>query len=71
MAEKCALLGVLDAEVATYPDLRDKLFDEPVKLDCYVRLFVECRIQKCLPNQMKTVIDGTQTIKFFPAVAGG
>ena len=71
LSERCTLSEILAAVVAAYPDLAEEVLDEKGELDRYVHLFVNGRSSKFLPEKMATVVDGSQTIEFFPAVAGG
>lgn len=71
LPERCSLVEILDAVVAAYPELRKEVLDEKGELDRYVHLYVDGRSSKFLPDAMATVVDGSQTIEFFPAVAGG
>jgi len=71
LPERCTLTEVLDAVVSAYPELREEVLDEKGELDRYVHLFVDGRSSKFLPEKMATVVDGSQSIEFFPAVAGG
>ena len=69
--DECTLLEILQAVVTAYPELRAEVLDEHGELNRYVHLFVNGRSSKFLPDKMNTVVDGSQTIEFFPAVAGG
>ena len=71
LPERCSLVEILEAVVTAYPDLREEILDESGGLDRYVHLFVNGRSSKFLPEGMATVVDGSQSIEFFPAVAGG
>ncbi len=71
LPERCTLAEVLAAVVEAHPDLREAVLDEAGQLDRYVHLFVDGRSSKFLPDGMATVVDGSQTLEFFPAVAGG
>jgi molybdopterin synthase sulfur carrier subunit len=71
LPERCTLGEILDVVVDTFPDLREEVLDEDGELDRYVHLFVNGRSSKFLADGMSTVVDGSQTIEFFPAVAGG
>lgn len=71
LPERVSLEEILAAVVAAYPDLREEVLDETGHLDRYIHLFVNGRSSKFLPEGMATVVDGSQTIEFFPAVAGG
>lgn len=71
LADECSLHEILQAVVSAYPDLRDEVLNEHGELDRYVHLFVDGRSSKFLPDGLATVVDGRQTIEFFPAVAGG
>ena len=71
LPERCTLREILDVVVDTFPDLREEVLDEDGELDRYVHLFVNGRSSKFLADGMATVVDGSQTIEFFPAVAGG
>ena len=71
MPECASLEEILSAVVEAYPDLREEVLDETGQLDRYIHLFVNGRSSKFLPDGMATVVDGSQTIEFFPAVAGG
>lgn len=71
LPDACSLREILAAVVAAYPDLAEEVLDEAGELDRYVHLFVNGRSSKFLPEGMDTVVDGSQTIEFFPAVAGG
>lgn len=68
---ECSLREILEAVVTAYPDLREEVLDENGELDRYIHLFVNGRSSKFLADKMDTVVDGSQTIEFFPAVAGG
>lgn len=68
---ECSLRQVLEAVVGAHPDLREEVLDENGELDRFVHLFVDGRSSKFLPEGMDTMVDGSQTIEFFPAVAGG
>ena len=67
----CSLVEVLEAVAAAYPALAEAILDETGGLDPHVHLFVDGRSSKFLPEGMSTRVDGSQTIEFFPAVAGG
>jgi len=71
LPERCSLEEILEAVVTAYPDLREEVLDEFGGLDRYVHLFVDGRSSKFLPDGIATVVDGSQSIEFFPAVAGG
>ena len=71
LPEPCTLREVLDAVVTSFPDLRDELIDETGGLDRHVHLFVDGRSSKFLPEGLATSVDGSRSIEFFPAVAGG
>lgn len=71
LPERVALSEILAAVVEAYPDLREEVLDEAGELDRYIHLFVNGRSSKFLPEGMATIVDGSQTIEFFPAVAGG
>lgn len=71
LPEGVSLNEILAAVVEAYPDLREEVLDETGQLDRYIHLFVNGRSSKFLPEGMATVVDGSQTIEFFPAVAGG
>lgn len=71
LPDSCTLHEVLDAVVAAYPELADEILDEDGRLDRYVHLFIDGRSSKFLADGMDSVVDGRQTIEFFPAVAGG
>lgn len=71
LPQRCTLTEILDAVVFAYPELREEVLDEKGELDRYVHLFVDGRSSKFLPGKMATVVDGSQSIEFFPAVAGG
>ena len=65
------LHDVLAAVLDAYPDLRVDLLDETGSLSRHVHLFVNGRSSKWLPEGMDAKVDDSQTIEFFPAVAGG
>jgi molybdopterin synthase sulfur carrier subunit len=71
LPEQCSLVQILSAVVDAYPELREEVLDENGELDRYIHLFVNGRSSKFLPEKMDTVVDGSQSIEFFPAVAGG
>ena len=71
LPDRASLHEILEAVVETYPDLREEVLDEKGELDRFVHLFVNGRSSKFLPEGMDTIVDGSQTIEFFPAVAGG
>jgi len=71
MPSRCSLSQILAAVVEAYPDLAEEVLDEKGELDRFIHLFVNGRSSKFLPEGMDTVVDGSQTIEFFPAVAGG
>ena len=71
LPERVSLEEILAAVVDAYPDLSEEVLDETGKLDRYIHLFVNGRSSKFLPEGMATIVDGSQTIEFFPAVAGG
>lgn len=71
LPERCTLREILSAVLLAHPGLRDDLLDEHGDLDRSVHLFVEGRSSKFLADGMDTVVDGSQKIEFFPAVAGG
>ncbi|MBB84011.1 MAG: ubiquitin-like small modifier protein 1 [Myxococcota bacterium] len=71
LPEPCTLQQILDAVVASYPDLAEEILDESGGLDRYIHLFVDGRSSKYLEDGLATEVDGTRTIEFFPAVAGG
>ena len=71
LPQRVSLEEILAAVVEAYPDLREEVLDEAGQLDRYIHLFVNGRSSKFLPEGMGTVVDGSQTIEFFPAVAGG
>ena len=67
----CTLQQIIDAVVAAHPDLAEEILDEDGGLDRYIHLFVDGRSSKFLDDGLATVVDGSQAIEFFPAVAGG
>ncbi|MFK7894479.1 MAG: ubiquitin-like small modifier protein 1 [Myxococcota bacterium] len=71
LGEDVSLREILSAVVEAYPDLAEEVLDENGELDRYIHLFVNGRSSKFLPDGMETRVDGSQTIEFFPAVAGG
>ena len=71
LPERCSLHEILESVVTAYPDLRKEVLDENGELDRYIHLFVNGRSSKFLTEKMDTIVDGSQTIEFFPAVAGG
>lgn len=71
LSDPCTLKDVLDAVVAAYPELADEVLDDTGGLDRYVHLFVDGRSAKYLAEGMATRVDASQSIEFFPAVAGG
>ena len=68
---EASLQEVLDTVLATHPELKDELLDESGQLSRYIHLFVDGRSSKFLPEGLSTRVDGSQTVEFFPAVAGG
>ena len=62
---------ILSAVLEAYPALADELLDKTGGLSKHIHLFVDGRSSKWLPDGMKTRVDGSQMIEFFPAVAGG
>ena len=66
-----SLQEILDAVVATFPELGEEILDENGELDRYIHLFVDGRSSKFLDEGLATAVDGSQSIEFFPAVAGG
>ena len=68
---ECTLNEILSAVIEAFPDLRKEVLDENGELDRYIHLFVDGRSSKFLTDGMNTVVDGSQTVEFFPAVAGG
>lgn len=71
LPEPCTLQQILDAVVASYPELAEEILDASGGLDRYIHLFVDGRSSKYLEDGLATEVDGTRTIEFFPAVAGG
>jgi molybdopterin synthase sulfur carrier subunit len=71
LPEDPRLQDLLDEVLASYPALRNDLLDEAGELSRHVHLFVDGRSSKYLSEGMGTPIDASQTIEFFPAVAGG
>lgn len=71
LPDRCTLREILAVVVAAHPALRVDLLDEHGELDRSVHLFVDGRSSKFLVDGMDTVVDGSQKIEFFPAVAGG
>lgn len=71
IAVPCTLQQILDAVVATFPELGEEILDENGELDRYIHLFVDGRSSKFLDEGLATEVDGSQSIEFFPAVAGG
>ena len=67
----CTLQQIIDAVVEAYPDLAEEILDEAGGLDRYIHLFVDGRSSKFLDDGLATEVDGSQSIEFFPAVAGG
>ena len=67
----CTLQQIIDAVVAVHPDLAEEILDESGGLDRYIHLFVDGRSSKFLEAGLATEVDGSQSIEFFPAVAGG
>jgi molybdopterin synthase sulfur carrier subunit len=65
------LRDVLAAVLDSYPDLGDELVDETGSLSRHVHLFVDGRSSKWLADGMDSKVDGSQSVEFFPAVAGG
>ena len=66
-----SLNDVLAEVLRMYPALSEELLDDAGTLSRHVHLFVNGRSSKWLPDGMDTKVDGSQTIEFFPAVAGG
>ena len=71
LPDEVCLHEILDVVVRTYPDLSHELLDDAGELSRHIHLFVNGRGSKWLTDGMDTVVDGSQTIEFFPAVAGG
>jgi molybdopterin synthase sulfur carrier subunit len=71
LAVPCTLQQIVDAVVAAFPELCDEILDEDGELDRYIHLFVNGRSSKFLEEGLATEVDGSQTLEFFPAVAGG
>jgi len=71
LAVPCTLQQIVDAVVAAFPELGDEILDEDGELDRYIHLFVDGRSSKFLEEGLATEVDGSQTLEFFPAVAGG
>ncbi len=71
LPDTVCLHDVLAAVLDAYPELREELVDEAGSLSRHVHLFVNGRSSKWLPEGMDAKVDGSQTIEFFPAVAGG
>jgi molybdopterin synthase sulfur carrier subunit len=71
LAVPCTLRQIVDAVVAAFPELGDEILDEDGELDRYIHLFVNGRSSKFLEEGLATEVDGSQTLEFFPAVAGG
>ena len=67
----CTLQQIVDAVVAAYPGLTEEILDAAGGLDRHVHLFVDGRSSKFLVDGLATEVDGSQSIEFFPAVAGG
>jgi sulfur-carrier protein len=62
---------LVDAIVARFPPLRDKLLQQNGDLWGHVHVFVNGRDAPFLNDQLETVIKPTDTISIFPAVGGG
>ncbi|MBJ20700.1 MAG: MoaD/ThiS family protein [bacterium] len=71
LPEPTSLAEVLEAVVLAHPDLGAEMLDESGELDRGIHLFVDGRSSRFLSGEMATVVDGSQSIEFFPAVAGG
>lgn len=62
---------LLDAILLAYPPMREELLDEDGSLYRHVHLFINGRDIYFLPDDMATVIQPSDKIDLFPAVAGG
>ncbi|MCZ7670133.1 MAG: MoaD/ThiS family protein [Chloroflexi bacterium] len=63
--------NLLEAILTEFPDMRAELLDEHGELYRHVHLFINGRDVYLLPDKMAVVIQPTDKIDLFPAVAGG
>jgi sulfur-carrier protein len=71
LPENATVRQLVDAIVIRYPLMRDKLLQNNGDLWGFVHVFVNGRDTPFLKDQMKTVINPTDSISVFPAVGGG
>jgi molybdopterin synthase sulfur carrier subunit len=69
--EGMTINALVDRVVAQFPDLAPEILDEAGRLSRHVHVFINGRGAQWLPDRFETRIDASQTIEFFPAVAGG
>jgi len=71
LPETVTVQELLHFVVTRFPLLRQELLNEDGQLWPHVHVFVNGRDAPYLPNALETVINPTDTINIFPAVAGG
>ena len=67
----CSAQTVLDVLFESYPVLIPLMLDEDRNLSRFVHMFINGRSAVLLPLGLNTTVDGSETLDFFPAVAGG
>jgi molybdopterin synthase sulfur carrier subunit len=63
--------GLLAAVVERYPEMHQKLLDEDGTLFGHVHVFINGRDAPYLDRKLATTLEESDTVDFFPAVAGG
>jgi len=62
---------LLDAVLERFPAMREELVDERGELFPHVHLFINGRDAPMLERGMRTVLQASDKVDVFPAVAGG
>jgi len=71
VADDATVGDLLDAILERWPALREHLIDANGGLSKRANLFVDGRAVRFLPNALETLLEPSQEIDCFPAVAGG
>jgi adenylyltransferase/sulfurtransferase len=63
--------GSLEALVATYPDLRNNLFNAEGNLRSFVNVYLNDEDVRYLPEKEKTSVSDKDELTIIPSIAGG